>query len=420
VVRGTSRARRAGSKRATDGVRAPGRALALLLVGASLVFGCGEAAESRAGLERTETDSAGVRIVEYSMPANPSADIGLAEVLRLGVTEGPDELMFSTIAGGLLLPDGSFVVADRGASEVRRFSREGELLSRHGREGEGPGEFEYIRAVGRCGPDGFTVFDLHWALHQYDDTGAFVEQRPLRLEDGSTPYALACSRSGRFAVTDWGPRTRQIGLHTSMAYLRILGPEGEEQADLGERIGSERFGTPNGSGPHPFGASTHIAFDGEELIVADGTFFGYERWSPEGRLIEIVRIDAPPPDLDPLLDGYLEELLSRAEGDEGRQRSTDFVESLRPLERAAHFADMQVLAGRVLVQTQAPDESGPWFVFDDDGTPLGRLEVPEDGRLLDMSDDALLVAVRGALDVEQVVLYDLAGGTELETASGGG
>lgn len=375
-----------------------------------LAAGC----DSRSGpVGTTERDSAGVRIVEYERPDSAMAPLRLTEVVRIGRPDGPEGHLFSTIAGGVLLEDRSFVVADRDASEIRRFSEAGDLLSRHGREGEGPGEYEYIRAMGRCSDSGFTVFDIGWTQNHYGEDASFLGTEPLRLEDGSSPYQLACSRGGRFAATNWDLSSMgSVGVFAATALLRTLHPDGTREFDLGERVGSDRFGSAGGSGPHPFGRTTRVAFDGEDLIVADGSFFGYERWSPAGRLEEIVRLDVPAPNVDVIVDAYIDAAITRiaeAGGDvqEGRRAVREVGELLRGLETAAPQRDMRVLGGRVLVQEQAPDAAAArWFLFRDDGRPLGWLRLPAGATLLDMTDTRLLTAELGEFDVPQVVLYE--------------
>jgi hypothetical protein len=380
-----------------------------------VLVGCGGDSSGLAAL-RTQTDSAGVRIVEFSWRGSWEMPFVLTERLRLGVLDGPEEYMFSTIAGGVLLDEGSFAVSDRESSQVRTFSRDGTLITSQGRSGRGPGEYEYIRAVGRCRPAGFTVFDLHWRVNQYDGSGVFQETWQPMLEGGMTPYQLACSPSGRFAATNWGALDGPpvIGLFSSGTRLRILRPDGTEEFDLGERIGSERVGTQGGSRPHPFGRGTLLDFDGEDLIVADGTFFGYERWSPEGRLAEIVRVRVPAPNLDSLVNVQVEERIARLR--QGDQENIDARIAtireegnvLRGLARATHISDLRVLDRHVLLQAPAASATRVlWIVFAADGTPLGELRLPPAARLLDFQGDWILTAEMGASDVPQVAVYEV-------------
>ena len=123
------------------------------------VAGCGAADPDR-GSAPSVTDSAGVRIVEYPAPTEWVADGALTEVVRIGTADGPLETLFSRIAGGKILEDGSLVIVDAGSSEVRRFAADGTFLGAHGREGQGPGEYEFITGTGECSEKGFTVFDI--------------------------------------------------------------------------------------------------------------------------------------------------------------------------------------------------------------------------------------------------------------------
>lgn len=207
---------------------------------------------------------------------------------------------------------------------------------------------------------------------------------------------------------------RTDGIFVAAARLRTLHPGGTREYDLGERVGSDRFGTARrGSGPHPFGRTTRVAFDGEDLIVADGSFFGYERWSPAGGLEEIVRLDVPAPNVDALVDAYIDQAIAEvaeAGGDvqEGTRALRESGDLLRGLETAAPQRDLRVLGGRVLVQEQAADAAAArWFLFGEDGSPLGWLRLPAAATLLDMNDTRMLTAELGELDVPHVVLYEV-------------
>ena len=374
-----------------------------------LAAGCGAAEPDRLS-GPSVTDSAGVRIVEYLAPIQWAPAGVLTEVVRIGSAEGPAETLFSSIAGGKILEDGSLVVVDALSREVRRFGADGAFLGSHGREGEGPGEYEFIIGIGECSETGFTVFDIGWTMSLYDASGAFVNERGTRLEDGSTPYHLACARSGSVAVTNWDlTRGPPPGFHVAMARLRILDSGGSELFDLGERIGSERFGTRGGSGPHPIGRSTRFGFLSSDLIVSDGSFFGFERWNSEGALTEIVRIDLPPPDGDSLLALYLESALARAGDEDGRARWRRRVSDMK-MERpaqASFLSDLFVSGDRIWLRELNVDESGRWFEFSRDGAPIGFLPLPSGAKLLDVVGTHLFVQEIGPFDVPTAVLYSV-------------
>lgn len=382
-----------------------------LVIACVALGGCGaEPSERPAAF--TVSDSSGVTIREYGAPASWTAPLTLTERTRIGTLDGPPPTLFTTIAGGRILDDGTLVLADLASHEVRLFTPEGDFIRSHGGEGQGPGEYQYIVGVGQCAPSGFTVFDIGWTMSFYDAAGEFVEERVTRLEGGATPYELACDTSGRVAVLNWdlssqGPR---LGFHTAMARLRIMDSDGAESLNLGERIGSERFGRPTGSGPHPAGRSTRFGFAGGDLIVSDGSFFGFERWDRAGKLVEIVRVGGiQPPDLDSLMAAYLDWTLARARNDDQRALWRQQVAEMEGPARASFLSDLLVSGEHVLVREPTLGNSGRWFAFDLDGTPRGYLPLPAGAQLLDMRNGRLLVAERGELDVMGAALYAVGG-----------
>ena len=101
-----------------------------------------------------ERDSAGVRIVEALRPLwgdsslwridpDPVVDLALSGT-------GPAHEFYQ--AGSMKeRPDGSLMIADGGAREVRVFSATGEFQASFGGEGDGPGEFRSLRRIENAG-----------------------------------------------------------------------------------------------------------------------------------------------------------------------------------------------------------------------------------------------------------------------------
>jgi len=123
--------------------------LPMLLAGALTVLsGCGGEGEVPAV---QLLDSAGVRIVENHRPAWEEGrgwTIGAEPLLRLGVVEGDPALQFEGVTGLARLDDGTVIVADGGAQEVRFFDSMGSPLTVIGGKGEGPGEFSGLSGLG--------------------------------------------------------------------------------------------------------------------------------------------------------------------------------------------------------------------------------------------------------------------------------
>ena len=376
------------------------------LLGVVAAFGCGGSDAYPPGLP-ISLDSAGISITQWPTPEQWPSARPLRERIRIGSVDGSPEELFSSIAAGVILSDSAVVLADAGSQELRTFALDGTFLGGQGGEGGGPGEFEYIIGSGRCAPEGFSVFDLGWGISHYDAQGDFLRKHATRLEDGSLPYTMACSRSGQFAVLDRSSSSQGApqGFHVAEASLRLLDENGRETASLGTRIGSERFGLPSGSGPHPIGRSTHLGFQSDYLLVSDGTFFGFERWTPEGSLIDIVRVDVGPPDADSAMATYLASAMARAEDDQQRTRWRAQIEAMGRPAAASYVSGLFVSGGAVFLRELDVDGAGRWFEYVPSRSGFEALTLPAGAKVLDVAHGLVLVEERDALGVSQGVIY---------------
>lgn len=126
---------------------------------AVLTTGCGD---SGAAPTYTVRDSAGVRIVESTVPAwrgDEGWRLGTEPSLRIGVVDGPEELQFMRIVGARRLADGRIVVVDAGAAQVRFYDSAGRFIDAYGGQGSGPGEFRSISWAGPYRGDSLAVWD---------------------------------------------------------------------------------------------------------------------------------------------------------------------------------------------------------------------------------------------------------------------
>lgn len=165
-----------------------------------MVASCGACSASPdLGPAAEVTDSAGVRIVTYDLTdAAPPTYRALGEPdLDIGTVDGPVEYAFSRIDGVAVADDGSIVVADGSARELRVYDGAGVFRRALGRPGEGPGEFAGSPQI--AGLAGDTVFaydlrtrrvtafglggDLRGSLTLATDVQLPV--RVVRLEDGA-------------------------------------------------------------------------------------------------------------------------------------------------------------------------------------------------------------------------------------------
>jgi hypothetical protein len=160
-------------------------------------------------------DGAGTRVDE---PARFDPHFQLEQRLAIG---GEDT--FGRISDLIADDRGHVYVLDLYLKKLDRFDASGAQLATLGREGEGPGEFSYPRALAFWGEADLLVFD----------------QRNLRLTEVATEDdALALVREARvplspFEICTLGGRIYTMGLLEGHV-VHELSPEGEVLASFGE------------------------------------------------------------------------------------------------------------------------------------------------------------------------------------------
>ena len=109
--------------------------------------------------------------------AEPSLVVGLDESLPLG-----------RVSGAVFFGDG-IAIADVQSHEVLILDAAGRLLSRQGRNGEGPGEYKHLAGIARHA-DGLITWDAyHFRLTLLDASGGYVGDTKVK------PNAMSVSRT---------------------------------------------------------------------------------------------------------------------------------------------------------------------------------------------------------------------------------
>ena len=75
----------------------------------------------------------------------PADTLVLSVTDTIGVLMGDSTLMFGSISGACYHPDGTILILDAMKACLKVFSPDCELLAEHGRNGSGPGEYQYPR-----------------------------------------------------------------------------------------------------------------------------------------------------------------------------------------------------------------------------------------------------------------------------------
>jgi hypothetical protein len=150
-----------------------------------LASACASSNTENPGVERT--DSAGVDIVTNG-PADIPLDWPITEEFRLGGADSGPEAFYRVRSDGLGTdPSGNTYILDAGNFRVLKFDGEGGLVSTFGREGGGPGEFQFP-ALLAVSPGG-EIF-----VHDYGKAGLVrfaPDGEPLNPSPWGEPVAVS-------------------------------------------------------------------------------------------------------------------------------------------------------------------------------------------------------------------------------------
>ncbi|MCB0717699.1 MAG: hypothetical protein KDD65_04600 [Bacteroidetes bacterium] len=108
-------------------------------------------------------------------------------VLTIGEIEGEPEYLFGRVGDATRLSDGTIVVTDYGAKEVRQYDPNGRFIRSVGSVGEGPGQFDTPFHVQKLGGD-FVVFDAQYDRYvRFRADGSHVDTIILQPADVEPP-----------------------------------------------------------------------------------------------------------------------------------------------------------------------------------------------------------------------------------------
>ena len=341
-----------------------------------------------------------------------------APVFEVGGLTDDERYALGEVVGGIRLDDGRVVVADRLAYGLKMFSADGDFLAEVGGEGQGPGEFEYLRGMSRCAEDRIVAFQIDWDENRYDLDLNFVGTRPADIDAvGGRAYELACNEDGYVLATGWGDLSSQFqeGFYVATAPVALL-RDGELVHDFGERLSSERVGmvgadgNPSGSGPHPFGRSLSMAVGPEHVYLGDGADYRVEVYDLEGDRLPDITCEGPDLSLSPdAFDALLERMVADAAPSDRpsvrrRWRDLPRLERYPAYDRLVTDVDGHLWVRHV---PRADADSATWHVFRSGGERLGEVHLPLRATLLDAGSDWVLVSEPDDLDVPTVRVYPL-------------
>jgi len=367
------------------------------------------------------SDSAGVQIVVSHAPDTESL---LPSIGSAAVSIGEAGLELNRVVGAVRLSDGRLVVADGGNLVLHIVSPRGTLLRTVGREGDGPGEFRTLQAVGKVAGDTVWAYDFsHHRVTFVSPNGTIVREISLRPPLAAS-LAVGVLPSGSIVLGESWSSARvaeasRPGLNREqVAYVRYSG-DGVLLDTIGLFPGREVvLSFEGGRGvmrAAPFAHSAVHALSGSWLAIGDQVSHEIRLYSEGGDLTRIVRWDGGDLALDPeLIARWRTARLRAVQSADRALVERELAEQTMPTQRPAFGRVLPTEGGGFWVADYAPgnDEPSMWAILDSEGVWQGSLVMPHRFRPLEVGLEWVLGVSRDDFDLERVELRRLVRGDE--------
>lgn len=297
--------------------------------------------------------------------------------------------------------NGTVVVADLGALQVKYYAPDGRLQRTVGRKGRGPEEFEYISYLWACGGDSAFVEDLgDKETNVLDPDGRLVRRFVIQGPAPNGAYSTACNRRGMILTTGWGDlRQQKLGAQRRPVPAAFNSNNGTRAAVIGTFPGTEMFGRKEEGYPRRLGRWLRIAMGDSLGWIAPNETDDILGYDTTGTLRVVIRPTAAEPALTARDRAWFDSLAldsahtPRDRSDVRRQlQEDDYPE--RPPAVAEMLGDA---TGHLWVRPhpRARTPNPAWRVYRSDGSWLSTVQIPPQVSVREIGNDYVLGITTG-------------------------
>lgn len=354
----------------------------------------------------TRKDSAGIAICTTSgdvAKMDLGWDVGSQPDLVIGAG---DSMYLFRVQGIKGSSDGGVVAVDAGSQELRFFDRQGNLVQRAGRNGEGPGEFRDPVLVPWPGQDSLLVFDRGLVrLQVFSSDGTYT--RGIRLSrawmhgrlsplgaNGSLGLLLEPS-----SIVGGERALQSDGLIQIARRFVWLDPIGVRELLLDTFVVDLTFRDGESYLDIPFAARPAAIVTDTGVLVTDGRIPEIREYGRSGVLRRILRVDIPRSEVTT-------EMVLTVAGEKGLRL---------PVPDSLPFFDVLlrddkgwVWAGMYNWNTR---NAKNWIVFDPDGEAKGIVRTPAEFDVQSIGEGMIWGTSRDKFGVEYIGRYGIVRGS---------
>jgi len=186
----------------------------------------------------------------YSASAQTNAPVTLrtSPPVTIGGYDDRPAYAFSRVVAGSVIAEGEVAIVDRVAREIRVFNVQGAHLRTFGREGQGPGEFQFLRTVQPFAVDRLAAWDFQVKrLSVFSFEGEHESTTTVTMEPMARLWSdyVGSFSDGSFVLrnnpNEMVLKDEPSGYRTDPTSFVRYSPEGEELDVLCIITGPERF-----------------------------------------------------------------------------------------------------------------------------------------------------------------------------------
>ena len=362
----------------------------------------------------------------------PARRLDPRPLLVLGEDEGT--VTFGTVVGAIRLSDGSVVVADGKARELRLFEAAGRLVRTVARRGEGPGDLERFGGLLRLPGDTILLWDIQLnRLTRFSRSGllvrtTLVDRLPTVRHNSmvsSTPsiMLLGAFSDGTLLGSYTGMRLDPpTALYRDTLSLARITPPSAVSTIGAVQIGEVYVFESSATGLlssdiRPFTTGGKVAAGTSSFWFHDGRRFELREFTPSGALKTIVRLARTPAPVTPKeIAAHRADLIASAKADKDpdpamRARSLEQSKLIGkwlsfPATHPAFTGLVVASTGEVWAREHGDSTKAQrWHVFAATGVRTATIELPAGVEPLEVGRDYVLARVRNEDDVESVRVY---------------
>lgn len=338
-------------------------------------------------------------LLTISRPPQAEWHVDARPAVVLGANENDTTQLFAVVVGATRLPNGNILVGDHAAMSLHVFAPDGRKVRSFGRKGQGPGEFEYLARLWRCG-DVIIGDDISNGNLQsvFSLDGTFLRGFHFAHPSATgSVYNTVCNAAGVFAHNSYANKV-VAGLSRPPVSFWLTGADSGVRTVIGELPGDERWGkTVNkrlvGDSPMPLGKHTLFAVSANRVFIGLADRYEILVYDFAGKAVgKIVKNQPPFPATRADMDAVRDKDIATHPPSWEDQLRRDYAAIPTPRTLPAYASLVVDSEGLLWVQDypRRLEKTVTWSVFTSAGTSVASVSLPTDLEVYEIGRDFVL------------------------------